>query len=805
VPEKSRQEGWTTVRHDHARPHAAASAHNRATGGAANRIRRALPALVLCSGLVLGVIPAVPAAAQGGPSSCAAAAVGQVSCAALAAPRATAMTKAAASATAPPGYSPAQLQSAYGLESPSQTGGAGQTVAVVTAYDDPTAETDMGTYRSEYNLPACTTADGCFSKVNETGGSSYPPTGPAGWTLADAGALDMISAICPNCHILLVEAGITTDGSTTVGITDLGAAENEAVSLGADFVDNTWFTPEATYGTSEPAYDADYFNHPGVAITAPDGNGAGYGTYYPAASPDVIAVGGTTLTQDTGTARGWTETAWSGSGSGCSPYEAKPSWQTDTGCSTRTLNDTAAVADPNTPVALYDTSSGGWVATGGNGVAAAIVASAYALAGTPASDIYPAAYLYANAGGLYSITSGLDGTCAPSYLCTAVPGYNGPTGLGTPDGVSAFLSSYYQPITPTRFLDTRYGTGGTTGPVKAGATVKLRIAGVNGIPSANVTAVAITVTAVDESSSGDLVLYPDGATLPGTSNLNFVANTAVANLAIVPVGADGEIDILNQSGGTTQVLGDVSGYFTSDMSAAGDTTYTPITPVPVLDTRVGLGAPKAKLAAGATLALQVGGANGIPTGISAVAINITAVDDTGNGFLVDYADGTTLPATSNLQFHTQTIAEMAIVPVGADGKIDIYDAVTGTDVVGAVLGYFTAGTTGEAYRAIASTRLIRRAAVPAGGTLGVAQGSTVVAPSPTLLLNVTALEGSAGGFLIAYPAGTSVPSASIMDYAAGEIIANLDLGATGGGTAELYNGLASVVLDIDCSGYLSSG
>jgi hypothetical protein len=429
------------VWHDHTRPRAAATAENRATGRAGNGIRRVLPALMLCSGLALALVPAVPAAAQvRSPSSCAPAAVGQVTCAALVPAGATAMTQAqvAASGTPPPGYSPEQLRYAYGMEFQSLTGGVGQTVAVVTEYDDPTAESDLGIYRSEYNLPACTTANGCFSKVNETGGTSYPPTGPAGsgWTLADAEALDMISAICPNCHIALVEAG-------TNGITDLGTAENEAIiGLGADFVTNTWFDTESTFGTSEPTYDASYFNHQGVAITAPDGLNGGYGTYYPAASPDVIAVGGTTLTQDPGTARGWAETAYSGTGSGCSPYEAKPPWQTDTGCSDRTLNDTAAVAnpstsDPDSAVAFYDTTSGGWVATGGEDPAAAIIAAAYALAGTPAARSYPASYLYAHTSLVNNITSGSNGTCTPAYLCTAGPGYNGPTGVGTPATAAA--------------------------------------------------------------------------------------------------------------------------------------------------------------------------------------------------------------------------------------------------------------------------------------------------------------------------------------------------------------------------------
>jgi hypothetical protein len=357
-------------------------------------------------------------------------------------PGGTAQTQAqlAAAATAPAGLSPADLQDAYGLQSSSA--GMLQTAAVVTAYDDPTAETDMGTYRSEFGISPCTTADGCFSKVTETGGiTNYPATGGAGWDLATAESLDMISAVCPNCHIVLVEA-------TTTAITDLGTAENEAVALGAKFVTNTWFTPEATFNTSEPTYDADYFDHPGVAITAPDGNGAGYGTYYPAASPDVIAVGGTTLTQDTSVSRGWTEATWSGTGSGCSPYEAKPSWQTDTGCSTRMLNDVSAVADPSgSPVAFYDTTNGGWVEAGGNAAAAAIIAAAYALAGTPAAGSNPASYPYAHPDLINNITTGSDGTCSPSpaYFCTAGTGYNGPTGLGTPASVIPFTSSGSSP------------------------------------------------------------------------------------------------------------------------------------------------------------------------------------------------------------------------------------------------------------------------------------------------------------------------------------------------------------------------
>jgi hypothetical protein len=157
----------------------------------------------------------------------------------------------------------------------------------------------------------------------------------------------------------------------------------------------------------------------------------------------VTSVGGTSLVQARGTARGWSETAWNQSGatgSGCSAYEAKPGWQLDTGCSHRTDNDVAADADPNTGVAVYDTYGGdhGWGVFGGTSVGSPIIAATYALAGAPGAGANPAQYPYLHPGGLYDVTSGSDGSCGGSYLCTAKVGYDGPTGWGTPDGTGAF-------------------------------------------------------------------------------------------------------------------------------------------------------------------------------------------------------------------------------------------------------------------------------------------------------------------------------------------------------------------------------
>jgi hypothetical protein len=332
------------------------------------------------------------------------------------------------------GYGPSSLQGAYDL--PSSTAGSGQTVAVVDAFDDPNAASDLATYRADWGLPACGT--GCFEKVNQDGQASPLPAaaGSSGWDVEESLDLDMVSAICPNCHIILVE-------TNSDDIADLGAGVNAAVSLGAKYVSNSYGGSESS---TDLTYDSEFYNHPGVAVTASAGD-SGYGVSYPAASQYVTAVGGTSLTQASNS-RGWTETVWGsaaggeGTGSGCSADDPKPSWQTDTGCARRTDNDVAAVADPNTGVATYDTySQGGWLEVGGTSASSPIIASVFALAGPPAAGTYPSSYLYQHTPDLFDVTSGADGTCSPAYLCTAQAGYDGPTGWGTPDGTAAFTSA----------------------------------------------------------------------------------------------------------------------------------------------------------------------------------------------------------------------------------------------------------------------------------------------------------------------------------------------------------------------------
>jgi hypothetical protein len=329
------------------------------------------------------------------------------------------------------GYGPAQLQSAYNLKLAAAAAGVGETVAVVDAYNDPDAAANLAIYRAHYGLPAC--GAGCFRRVNEEGQASPLPksAGRSGWATEESLDLDMVSAICPNCHILLVEA---KSGS----LANLGKSVDAAVALGAKFVSNSYSSPDTA---SETADDA-YFDHPGVAVTAAGGD-SGYGVGYPAASQYVTSVGGTSLVRAPATARGWRETVWDNgygaTGSGCSRYEPKPSWQKDTGCAERTDNDVAAAADPGTGAAVYDSyDQGGWIEVGGTSEASAIIAATYALAGPPAAGAYPAEFPYLHTGDLHDITSGSDGNCNGSYLCTAEVGYDGPTGWGTPDGTAAF-------------------------------------------------------------------------------------------------------------------------------------------------------------------------------------------------------------------------------------------------------------------------------------------------------------------------------------------------------------------------------
>jgi subtilase family serine protease len=326
------------------------------------------------------------------------------------------------------GYAPADLHSAYNVTT---SGSSSTIIAIVDAFGYDNAEADLQVYRAQWGLPTCTTENGCFKKLNHKGVQDNYPAQNIGWAQESALDVDMASAMCPNCQVWLVEAKSNS-------LANLSEAVNTAAAMGAHVISNSYAGHDSIKAEAyEPSYD-----HPGIAITA-SSDDAGYGAATPAGMPHVIAVGGTHLIHDTST-RGWTETAWSGAGSGCTKHYAKPSWQTDVGCHKRMEADVSAVADPATGVAVYGPNNSGvsvWLRFGGTSVSAPLIGGVFGNNGGAVSD---ASTLYAHTDALYDVVGGSNGTCAPgkngkkSYYCTAVVGYDGPTGLGTPNGTTAF-------------------------------------------------------------------------------------------------------------------------------------------------------------------------------------------------------------------------------------------------------------------------------------------------------------------------------------------------------------------------------
>jgi subtilase family serine protease len=309
-------------------------------------------------------------------------------------------------------YGPSNFHAAYNL--PTTVSGT-KTVAIVDAYDDPNAESDMNTYRSQYGLPSCTTANGCFKKVNESGQQGNYPSGDTGWGVEISLDLDMASAICENCHILLVEAN-------SASFSDLGTSVNTAASLGATSISNS-------YGGSESSGESStcnsYYNHANIAVTASAGD-SGPGVEVPAACQNVVGVGGTTLNSN-GTETAWNTSGSEGSGGGCSRYISKPSWQSSsvTGCSRKAVADVSADADPATGAYIYDTYGySGGQEVGGTSESSPIIASVFALAGgISGSSGASVVWSHYTSGCLFKVSGKT---------------YAYQTGLGTPNGIGCF-------------------------------------------------------------------------------------------------------------------------------------------------------------------------------------------------------------------------------------------------------------------------------------------------------------------------------------------------------------------------------
>ncbi len=336
-----------------------------------------------------------------------------------------------AAQTPPLSYSPAWLQQAYDLSYLSQTAGSGDTVAVIEYGDDPTAESDLAYWRSHWGLPACTTANGCFRKVNAEGQASpLPPTGPNDWVAEESLDEDAVSALCPNCHIIMIEVGLSADGG-------FDGAQAQAVAMGANQISNSWSGDGTTLPTDSSAY-----SYPGVAVIASTGDNGYIGNgenAYPASFPGVTAAGGTSIVPGDPSPRGFTETAWSindplvgqGGGSGCNTLEAKPSYQTDVGCTGRSYADVSADANPYSGLLVYD--GGEWIQSGGTSLASPLIAAYEAVTGINGASPQ---WAYNDSSLLNDPITGSVGTCPPAiaYICNAGPGYDGPTGIGSISG-----------------------------------------------------------------------------------------------------------------------------------------------------------------------------------------------------------------------------------------------------------------------------------------------------------------------------------------------------------------------------------
>jgi len=520
------------------------------------------------------------------------------------------------------GYGPSQLQAAYKLTTASAADGSGTTVAVVDAYNDPTAASDLATYRSAAGLPALTS--GQFTVYNQNGATSpLPATAPADddWTLEESLDVDMVSAICPLCKIDLVEA--TNDSGSGLYI----AEKTAATTLVAKYVSNSWGGSETS---SDTTTDSEYFGVSGVVYTASAGDSAyGGGVIYPATSPNVVSVGGTALSTASN-ARGWTESVWEtssteGTGSGCSAFEAQPAWQKSiailtAACADRVGNDVAADADPNTGAAVYDTTNGngGWNEVGGTSESSPMIAAVFALAGNNGNGGNKAAdSIYTHTGNLYEVTGGSNGTCTPpaadSVLCKATGAantYNGPTGWGTPDGLTAFQSTSATGNTVTvTNPGSQTGTVGTAASLQITATESasgqtltysatglpagLSISSSTGLISGKPTTAgtySVTVTAKDTTSAS------------GSASFSWKISSATGNT----------VTVTNPGSQTGKVGTAASLQITASDSASGQTLTYSATGLP----------------AGLSISSSTGLISGTPTTAATYSVTVTAKDTT---------------------------------------------------------------------------------------------------------------------------------------------------------------------------------
>ncbi|MFJ4779763.1 N-acetylmuramoyl-L-alanine amidase [Streptomyces sp. NPDC088762] len=368
----------------------------------------------------------------------------------------------------------------------------------------------------------------------------------------------------------------------------------------------------------------------------------------------------------------------------------------------------------------------------------------------------------------------------------------------------------FVPVSPKRLMDTREGLGVAKAPVGQGGVVTLPVAGVGGIPATGVTAVVLNVTATNPTAASYVSVYPSGTTRSSASNLNFTAGQTIPNLVVVPV-VDGKVSFYNNAG-SVDLIADITGFFTSAGEGATHTSYGPTR---LMDTREGLGVPKAPVGQGGVVTLPVAGVGAIPaTGVKAVVLNVTATNPTAASFVSVYPSGTARSSASNLNFSKgQTIPNLVVVPV-VDGKVSFYNNAGSVDLIADITGYFSDSATGSTHTNIGPKRLmdtreglgVAKAPVGQGGvvTLPVAGVGGVPATGVTaVVLNVTATNPTAASYVSVYPSGTTRSSASNLNVTAGLTIPNLVVVPVVDGKVSFYNNAGSVDLIADITGYFT--
>jgi hypothetical protein len=703
------------------------------------------------------------------------------------------------------GYGPSDLQSAYGLTSASASDGAGTTVAVVDAYNDPTAASDLATYRADAGLPALTAGQlTVYNQEGETASSSLPGPSPSGddWSVEVSLDLDMVSAICPLCKIDLVEADNDIIVENGVFEGNLFKAEQTAATtLGAKYISDSWAAPESAVEQVEPesTLDSTYFGVPGVVyVAAASDFGYDNGIAYPAVSPNVVAVGGTSLTPASNS-RGWTESVWDtndneATGSGCSAYEPQPSWQASipiltAACPNRADNDVAADADPNTGVAIYDTSnqtpsSNDWYEYGGNSESSPIIAAVFALAGNNGNGGNNAAEsIYDHTSDLYEVTGGSDGECTPpavdSVLCTATGAadtWNGPTGWGTPDGITAFESNSAAANTVT-----------VSNPGTQTGTVGTAISG-------------LQISATD-SASGQTLTYSASNLPPGLSisSSGLITGTpTTAGTSQVTVKAT---DSTGASGSQTftWTISSASTANTVTVTSPGNQTGTVGTPISSLQISA------TDSASGQTLTYT---ASGLPAGLSISSSGLISGTPTTTGTNTVEVTATDTTGASGSQTFTWTIS-----PSAAD-TVTVTNPGNQTGTVGTAASVQISATDSDSSQTLTYTAT----GLPAGlsiSSTGLISGTPTTAGTNSVTVTATDTSGASGStsftWTISAASSTSgnkitVTNPGAQASIAGTAITNLQISATDSDSSQTLTYTATGLppgLSISSSGLIS--